>query len=116
MAGGAKRGGTWQRGGKGPGGQGAAAEADQEAEAATGRFRAGTGLFRVRVGEIGPVQRMKLVKPGQGLSSRKQCAAVKVPVSSYYCRPKPPSEERRRMTEEAVVPHSEQPSMGARRL
>ncbi len=33
---------------------------------------------------------MMMVKPGQGMSIRKQCAAVKVPVSSYYCRPKPP--------------------------
>ncbi len=45
-------------------GQGAAAEADQEAEAAAGGFIEGTGFFRVRVGGLGPAQRMKMVKPG----------------------------------------------------
>ncbi len=97
-------------------GRGAAAEADQEAEAAAGGLGERTGFFRDRVGEIGAAQRIKMFKPGQGLSIRKQCAAVKVPVSSYYYRPKPPSEERQHLTSAAAVSHCEQPSMGARRL
>ncbi len=72
-------------------------------------------FYRLRVRAKEPAECMKLVKPGQGLSIRKQCAAVKVPVSSYCYRPNPPSAERRRLAAEAGSLHSVQTSMGTRR-